>query len=148
MEQNTGAGGQPQIGAFQVVIDDGTGYPSNDLLSSVASAVDAVRPIGTTFAVIAPQVLKVEVLLSATFATAQSATSGIAAIQNQIAVYLNGLPIGAPASVTRIAQNAYLATSLVQNVSGIQLNTGPADIVPPALTVIKAGQITVSVNDG
>ena len=53
IQQNTGLGGAPQIGAFLVIVDDGTGYPAADLLANIAAAVDAVRPIGTTFAVVA-----------------------------------------------------------------------------------------------
>jgi uncharacterized phage protein gp47/JayE len=148
IEQNTGAGGAPQVGALLVIVDDGTGYPSTDLLSNVASAVDAVRPIGTTFAVVPPQVLTVNVSLTADFVPPSDATNGIPSIQDHVASYLNGLPIGAIASVTRVAQHAYRAGSSLQNITGIELNGGSADVVPPPLTVIKAGQILVSTNDG
>jgi uncharacterized phage protein gp47/JayE len=144
IEQNTGLGGGPQVGALLVVVDDGTGYPSTDLLSSVASAVDAVRPVGTTFAVVPPQVLTVNVSLTAEFASAGDTTTRIPAIQNYIAAYLNGLPIGRMASITRVAQHAYRADSGLQNITNVQLNGGFSDLVPPALTVIKAGQVLVS----
>jgi uncharacterized phage protein gp47/JayE len=143
IEQNTGPGGAPQVGAFLVIVDDGTGYPSTDLLSSVASAVDLVRPIGTTFSVIAPQVLTVDVHLTAEFVSADSASAGIASIQNYVATYLSGLPIGRTASVTRVAQHAYRAGSIVQNITSVRLNGSATDIVPPPLTVIRAGQIEV-----
>ena len=145
IEQNTAAGGGPQAGSFLVVVDDGTGYPSSNLLSSVATAVDPVRPVGTTFAVIPPQVQTVNVALTAQFATAADATQGISAIQQYIATYLNSLSIGKTASITRIAQHGYRAGPSVQNITGIALNGGSVDIVPPtALTVIKAGQVLVS----
>ena len=144
IEQNTGPGGAPQIGACLVIVDDGTGYPSTDLLSNVASAVDAVRPVGTTFAVVAPQVLTVNVSLTAEFVSADDASTGILSIQNYIATYLNGLPIGRSASVTRVAQQAYRAGSGLQNITSIELNGGYADVVAPPLTVIKAGQVVVS----
>jgi Baseplate J-like protein len=127
-----------------VIVDDGTGYPSTDLLSSVANAVDAVRPVGTTFAVVPPQVLTVNVSLAAEFGSAGDTTIGVPAIQNYIATYLNSLPIGRMASITRVAQHAYRAGSGLQNIRGVQLNGGSADVVPPALTVIKAGQVVVS----
>ena len=144
IEQNTGPGGGPLVGALLVIVDDGTGYPSTDLLSSVASAVDAVRPVGTTFAVVPPQVLIVNVSLAAEFGSAGDTTIGIPAIQNYIATYLNSLPIGRMASITRVAQHAYRAGSGLQNIRGVQLNGGSTDVVPPALTVIKAGQVVVS----
>ena len=144
IEQNTGPGGGPLVGAFLVIVDDGTGYPSTDLLSSVASAVDAVRPIGTTFAVVPPQVLIVNVSLTAEFVSAPDTTIGIPAIQNYIATYLNSLPIGRMASITRVAQHAYRVGSGLQNIMGIELNGGSTDVVPPTMTVIKAGQVVIS----
>jgi uncharacterized phage protein gp47/JayE len=147
IEQNTGAGGAPQVGALLVIVDDGTGYPSADLLSDVASAVDAVHPIGTTFAVVPPQVLTVNVSLTAEFASANGATVGIPSIQNYVASYLNGLPVGRTASVTRVAQHAYRAGSGLQNITDIELNGASTDVIPALLTVIKAGQIVVSIND-
>ena len=146
--QNTGPAGTPQVGALLVSVDDGTGYPSADLLSDVATAVDAVRPVGTTFAVVPPQVLIVDVSLTAEFTSPATATAGILSIQNHVASYINSIPIGRPASITRIAQHAYRAGPDLQNVTGVQLNGGATDVVPPWLTVIKAGQVEVSTIDG
>jgi uncharacterized phage protein gp47/JayE len=146
--ENTAANGAAQIGFFLVILDDGTGFPSSSLLSAVASAVDSVRPIGTTFTVIPPQVQTVSVSLTATLTSASANTAGVAGIQNAVAAYLNSLAIGQGASVTRVAQNAYLAGSSVQNITAILLNDGSLDIIPSSLAVIKAGQITVSINDG
>lgn len=142
--ENTNATGTTQAGSFLVIVDDGTGYPSADLISSVANAVDLVRPIGSIFAVVPPQVLIVNVTLTVYFAAAQATTPGVSSIQNYIAIYLNSLPIGGTASITRIAQNAYLAREQVVNISGIQLNGGSSDIVSAPLTVIKAGQVVVT----
>ncbi|MGD0103385.1 MAG: baseplate J/gp47 family protein [Rhodopila sp.] len=146
--ENTMPGGTAQAGSFVVIVDDGTGYPSSSLLSDVATAVETMRPIGTTFAVIHPQVLTASVTLTATLSSTSVAALIVPMIQNYIFVYLNTLPIGSSASVTRVAQNAYLAGPGVQNIAGILLNGSSADMAPPAGTVIKAGQITVAVNDG
>jgi hypothetical protein len=148
IEQNTGPGGTPQLGALLVIIDDGTGSPSTDLLSSVASAVDSVRPVGTTFAVIPPQILVVNVSLSVTFELASSASLWAPQIQNCVMSYLNSLPIGGAASITRVAQRAYCVASDLTNIMNIRLNGGVSDIVPPPLTVIKAGWVEVLTNDG
>jgi uncharacterized phage protein gp47/JayE len=146
--ENTGPDGTAQIGSLLVIVDDGTGYPSSELLSTVATAIDAVRPVGTTLAVMPPQVLLVNVSLTAILSSATTPSLSIPNIQNYVAIYLNSLPIGRSASVTRVAQNAYLAGSGVENVFGIQLNGGSLDIAAPTGTVIKAGQITVAINDG
>jgi uncharacterized phage protein gp47/JayE len=146
--ENTSLGGVPQVGAFLVVVDDGTGFPSTELLANVATTVEAVRPIGTTFAVIAPNVLTVNVSLTVKFTSSDAVSLSISNIQNQIATYLNGLPIDRGASITRVAQHAYLAGPGVENITGIELNGSSLDIVVPAFTVIKAGQIVVTSYDG
>ncbi len=146
--ENSTANGVAQIGSFAVVVDDGTGFPSSVLLSEVASAVDSVRPVGTTFSVSAPQVLIVNVSLTALISSAAANAATIASIQNYVSAYLNSLPIGRGASVTRVAQNAYLAGAAVENITAIQLNGGATDIVSAPFTVIKAGQIMVTTNDG
>jgi uncharacterized phage protein gp47/JayE len=148
IEENTASDGTARIGSFLVIVDDGTGYPSSSLLSTVAAAVESVRPIGTTFAVIAPQVLIVNVSLTAALTFAAIASQSITSIQNYIATYLNGLPIGRSASVTRVAQNAYLAGSGIENVAGIQLNGSSSDVIPPPRAVIKSGEIVVTTNEG
>jgi hypothetical protein len=65
-----------------------------------------------------------------------------------VANYLNTLPIGGLASVTRVAQHAYGAAHQLQNVSNILLNGASVDIAAPATSVIKAGQIVVSTSEG
>ena len=148
--ENTAANGATQIGSFVVIIDDGTGFPPSDLLSTVASAVESVRPIGTTFTILPPEVLPVNVSLTATLTSAGNSSACVASIQKYVSAYINSLPIGRGASVTRVAQNAYLAGSCVENVAAILLNGGSSDIVPSSLAVIKAGQVVVVVatNDG
>ncbi len=148
IQENVAADGTSCIGSFLVTVDDGSGYPSPTLLSSVGTAVDSVRPIGTTFAVLPPQVLTVNVSLTATLRPSAVASQYVTAIQNQVAEYLNGLPIGRIASATRVAQSAYLAGQDVENVIGVLLNGLMADVLPPNRTVVKAGTVTVTVNDG
>jgi uncharacterized phage protein gp47/JayE len=147
IEENTAPDGTARVGSFLVLVDDGTGYPSSALLSTVATAVDSVRPIGTTFAVIAPSVLTVNVSVTATLTSAAAAGQSVTSIQDYIAAYLNSLRIGSSASVTRVAQSAYLAGSNIKNIAGILLNASPSDVDPPPLTVIKSGEIVVTTND-
>jgi hypothetical protein len=51
-------------------------------------------------------------------------------------------------AVTRVAQSAYRADSGIENITGILLNGLPSDLVPPSRGVMKAGRISVTVNDG
>jgi uncharacterized phage protein gp47/JayE len=148
IKENISADGSYEVGSFLVIIDDGTGYPSSDLLSAVSSAVDSVRPVGTRFAVVPPTVLAVSVTMVAGLTATSTSSTTISNIQNLVAVYLDSIPIGGIASVTRVAQNAYFSDPNITNISDIQLNGLPSDVVPSVLTVIKAGQITVTTNGG
>lgn len=146
--ENTAVGGSARIGSFLIIVDDGTGYPADDLLSAIASAVDSVRPIGTAFSVIAPKVLTASVSLTVAFASATDQTTGIANIQAQVVTYLNGLAIGNAASITGLAQRVYQVGSEILNIKDVQINGNGFDLIPPPLTVIKAGQIMVSIDEG
>jgi uncharacterized phage protein gp47/JayE len=146
--ENTATNGATSPGSFLIVLDDGSGYPPSTLLSSVATAVELVRPIGTTFSVTAPAVLLVDVSLTI-FVPATSTTTNLTSlVQTSIVQYLDSLPIQRVASVTRVAQSAYAASTLIYNISSVNLNGGTVDVVPPARTVIKAGQITVQIHAG
>jgi len=147
IEENTDADGSSRTGAFLVVLDDGSGHPSSGLLSDVAAAIEAVRPIGTVFAVIPPQILLVNVSLTVKFVSSTDAGLGIPVIQDHVTTFLNGLPIGKSASITRMAQNAYLAGPYVENISNILFNGSASDIVPSLLMVIRAGQVVVTIDD-
>jgi hypothetical protein len=68
----------------------------------------------------------------------------IAAVDAAIAAYIAGLPMGATLAFTRLAQLAYDANSAVVNISGLTLNGGTADLVPPQFGVIRAGTIAIS----
>lgn len=145
--ENAGADGVTRIGTFTVLIDDGTGYPPTSLLASIASAIDAVRPVGTMFTVLPPIVELVNVSVSVQIAPGSPAPA-VAALQQQITSYLDGLPVDSLASVTRIAQNLYSSNANISNVSNITINGIPSDLHSVAGTVFKAGQISVIVNGG
>ncbi len=146
--ENVAPDGTARVGSFLVIVDDGSGYPSTELISAVASAIDQVRPIGTTFTVMAPLVLKVDVSLTACVGSTSPTDTLTLPIQQEITNYLNSRPIECAASATRVATSAYSASSSIQNVTSVLLNGMAADVSPMPHTVIKAGQITVIVNAG
>lgn len=146
--ENINPDGSARIGSFLVVLDDGSGYPPSSLLSSVASAVDIVRPVGTSFTVVPPSVLTVNVSLEVETSAKANVSNLSGLIEQSIAAYLNTRPIEHVASITRVAQSAYATSSAIFNIKNITLNSGTVDIVPPARTVVKAGQIAVVVDAG
>ena len=147
IKENVLPNGESRTGSFLVIVDDGSGYPPPSLLSAVANAVDAVRPVGTMFSVIGPVVEVVDVSVTVT-TLAGSRSFSVQAARQSIAAYVNALPIECHASVTRVAQCIYDSNREVSNVSDVMLNGTMSDLAPGSGAIIKAGRILVSVNGG
>jgi phage-related baseplate assembly protein len=133
----------PAAGQFLVVVDDGSGSPPGNLLQAVYTAVDAVRPIGTSFTVQAPSVIDANIVMELTTAATADHPTIAAQVTSAVTAMVDTLPIGATLPITRISAVAYNTSSLVLNVS-MTLNGGNADLVPLATQVVRASSITVS----
>ncbi len=136
--------GSVALGSFCVVLDDGSGSPSASLLSSVGTAIEAVRPLGVTFSVLAPTVIGVNV--SAILGISATATRGLelAAARAAVIAYLNGIAIGEPLIYTRLALVIYAASPNITSVSALTANGATADIFSTGRQVIRAGVVTLS----
>ena len=144
LQENIDTAGNPRIGNFVVTIDDGSGYPSASLLATAAAAVEAVRPVGSTFAVQPPIVVPANLNVLLTVPPGVTKPPVVAMVATALQAYINALPIGAPLPLTKVAQVAYAAHPAVVNVGALSINGGTADLTPPASGVIKAGVIAVS----
>jgi uncharacterized phage protein gp47/JayE len=144
INENINQAAATQMGHFVVTVDDGSGDPPASLLSTVQQAVDAIRPVGTSFAVQGPVVTPASVAVTLTTATGASHLAAVAAVATAIEAYIASLPVGALLSYTRLAQLAYGASSAVTNLSGLLLNGGPADLSPPLFGVVRAGTVAVA----
>jgi uncharacterized phage protein gp47/JayE len=140
--ENVDPSGAPAPGTFIVTIDDGSGFPPSALLSTVASAVDTVRPVGTQFFVLPPTVLTAAISLTITVSDGNKAASQ-AAVANALQAYVTALSVGAPLPLSRVAAVAYGAAANVTNVASITINGG-GDLVPSATGVVVPGAITVN----
>jgi uncharacterized phage protein gp47/JayE len=144
ISENIDQAGNAQMGHFVVTVDDGSGDPPGGLLSAVQAAVDAVRPVGTSFAVQGPVVTQANISLSVTSMPGISQQSVTAAVAVAIEAYISGLGVGASLNYTRLAQLAYAASPSITNVSALLLNGAAADLTPGQFGVIRAGTITVA----
>lgn len=142
--ENQTYGGAAQAGFFFVVVDDGTGAPPASLLTLVSAAIDAVRPVTSTFAVFAPVMGTANVAMTVTVAGGYDATATKAAVQTAVASLINGFQLGQTLPYTRLIQAAYDASPGVTNVGSVTLNGGTADLAANTYAVIKAGTVTVS----
>lgn len=144
LTENFTYGGVAQQGYFYVVVDDGTGTPSGTFLSTASNAIDAVRPIGSTFGVFAPVVVTANVAMTITTGAGYLHSTAVAAVTAALLAYINAQPLGAPIAFTRLAQIAYDASVAVINVAAVTLNGGTADLTATSKQVIKAGTLSIT----
>lgn len=136
--------GSPQYWYFYAIVDDGTGAPSNTLLTNVINAVDAARPIGTTFNVYAPVIVHATVSLTVTVAAGYVPSQVASAVQAAIQSYINSLGMGVTLPYAKLTQLAFTASNGVANVSNVVLNGGSSDLTCTNQQVIKYSSVTVA----
>ena len=141
LTENADPSGNTRPGFFTVTVDDGSGYPPSTTLAAVSVALEAVRPIGTQFAVQPPTVLTANIAMTITSPLAQYAIAQ-AAVAAAVQAYAAALPIGTPLPLSRVAAIAYGADPSITNVSQLSIN-GAGDLVPAASGIIKPGTVTV-----
>lgn len=144
IQENVLPNGMAQMGNFVVTVDDGSGNPPSALLATIGTAIEAVRPVGSTFTVQGPADVVVNVALTITVSAAGNKPALLGPVEQAILAYIDTLPIGGSLPLTKIAQVAYGAGISVVNVSAITLNGATADIAATQVQVIKAGTVVVS----
>ncbi len=127
----------PQLGYFYTVIDDGTGTPSDVLVTSVTNSLDIYRGYTIKYEVKKPIVSPITVSATVTLAYNYSSSTLQAAIQTAVVNYINTLGIGFWVYYFRIGNvigdtiNAQIGVPEIQNdfnVTSILLNSATADI--------------------
>ena len=142
LAENTDPSGAVRPGYFTVTVDDGSGAPPASLLGAVLTALEAVRPVGTQFAVQPPTVLTANISLTLSTPAASHAAAQLN-VATAIQAFVASLPIGSPLPVSRLAAVAYAADPSVTNVGSLSIN-GAGDLTPPPSGVIKSGTVTVN----
>lgn len=142
--ENTTYAGAAQPGYFYVVVDDGTGAPPSSFLSTVSNAIDAVRPLCSSFGVFAPVIQTADVSMTIQTATGYDHNAVVGLVGAALTSYINGLGLGNQLTYTRLAQVAYDASAGVTNVTAVLLNGGTADVTATNKQTIKAGTVSVA----
>ena len=144
LQENVDASGAVRMGSFVVTLDDGSGHPPASLLATATTAIEAVRPVGSTFTVQPPTVVTANIGLTVSVALGTVKPEVVAAVAQALEAYINTLPIGASLPLTKLAQLSYGASPSVTNVAQLQINGSGDDLVPPVSGVVKAGVVAVS----
>ncbi len=142
--ENVHSDGSVAPGNFCVIVDDGTGMASTTLLAAVSSAVDDVRPVGTTFSVAAASVLPVTVQMSLVISSSTTAAATGFAVQQAVSSWIQGLPMGGLIAVSKLEALAHSVDSAVVSVSTTLINGGAADLQATASTVFVVSAINIS----
>ena len=123
---NSDTQGNVVMGNFVVTIDDGSGDPPTSLMQAVTAAINAVRPICSTFTVQPPTVLQVTISMTLTVGpSGNSKAICQAEVLAAISTYVNSLPVGSPLPYSKIAALAYGADTNITNVSSILVTAAP-----------------------
>ncbi|AZG14926.1 baseplate J/gp47 family protein [Cupriavidus pauculus] len=146
--ENQTYAGAVQMGYFYAVVDDGTGAPTGTFLSTVANAIDAVRPLCSSFGVFAPVLVGASVSMTVTVAAGYDPAATRAVVSDALKSYINSLVRDPTTQVmtlpySRLAQVAYDASPGVTNVTAVTLNGGASDLTANAKQVIKWTSVTV-----
>lgn len=135
-------------GYFYVVIDDGTGHPTTDLLQSVYNAVDAVRPLSVRFGVYPADAITVNV--TATVLVDNITYSDVAvqsAINSGISNYVDSVGIGNVIYYTKLESIIYESLpNGIFNVSNVLLNGSTSDIISDSKHSFVVGTISIVVD--
>lgn len=142
--ENIDGSGMPRPGNFIVTVDDGSGAPSQGLLSAIYSAIDQVRPLGSVFVLRGPVIIHATPSLTISVAPGADRSSIIGQVVNAIMNYVNALPVGAALPITRVAQLAYDASSAVTLVGQVLLNGTTTDLSATPSQTIKCSLVVVN----
>jgi uncharacterized phage protein gp47/JayE len=142
--ENQNRDGSANIGYFYVVLNDGTGAPSSNVIAQVYQAVDAVRGLCIRFGVFAPTITQVSASLTIATATGSNHTAVADVVRAAIINYINAQPIGSSLVLSRIVQVAHDASASVIEVTNVLINGSIADIPAVIGVCLQANVVTVS----
>ena len=159
--ENLNESGGAQLGFFFVVVDDGTGSPSNNLINAVKANIELYRGLAIQYDVIGPTVVTMTIVMTLTINISSDTplqTAVTASVQAALNNYINSLPIGGT-KVINIPPNTsgflYFSelydiilnsNSNILSVPSLTLNSGTSDIALSAKEVALISNATITIN--
>lgn len=132
---------------FCVVVDDGTGNPTDLLISKVNSAVDLVKGLGVDHDIFKPTVLSATAALNIKIAPEADTNGVLLAVQDAVLAHINGLKIGDTLYIydlIAVAKSASIYVRAVQ-VNSVKVNNVEADLSANEFQVIRSAVNQVSI---
>lgn len=144
-QENYDINGNPLLGFFYFVIDDGSGNASGTLLSNVSAALNATRGFTIAYSTYAPTPFPVSITVNiVTTGVTPDATvqaNVIAALQK----FITGSAFDALIPYSEIAKIVYDADSTITNLTSWTLNGGTSDIQLTGKQIATVGTLTVNI---
>ncbi len=144
IQENVSTIGAYQPGNFVVIVDDGSGSPPAPLLTSVSTAIAAVRPVGSTWAVFGPTAVPVTIILTIDVSAGTVKANLLAPVATAITTWVNALPIGGSLPWSRIAAIAYGVDPGIIDVRLVTINGATTDVSPGVSGAIVVSSVTVN----
>jgi uncharacterized phage protein gp47/JayE len=141
--ENQNYDGSTRLGYFYVVVDDGSGTPSDALVTAAAAAIEIVRPLTVMYAVFKPVIIQVTVSMTIVSNTGFDHNTVIANVGEAVRTYINTLPLGQSLSYAKVMQVAFDADAGVKTITGYTLNGGVTDIAATNQNVVKTSVVSV-----
>lgn len=142
--ENVDPAGAAVMAFITVTVDDGTGAPSNALLTTVGAAINNVRAGGIQMAVVAPTITTITVSTTLQTAAGYDRNTIIGIVNSALSTFLNNLIVGQGLSFYRLSQIIYDATPGITTISSLLLNGAVVDIAANPRSVLKLTSLTVA----
>ncbi|RKR46324.1 baseplate J/gp47 family protein [Paraburkholderia sp. BL17N1] len=144
--ENQQYNGMAQNGYFTVIANDGSGSLNLTEKTNVENAVEAVRPLCSTYSVHAPTAQVITVSMTISVDSDHVKATAVPLVQAAVAAYISSIKTtssGALLPYSAIATQAYSVDG-VTNVTAVQVNGGTSDISITYQQAFQPGTITVN----
>jgi uncharacterized phage protein gp47/JayE len=142
--ENQTFNGTYQIGNFAIILDDGTGSPSPTLLSNAVTAVNTVRPIGSTYSVNPPVITSASINMAIETSDAYTLQAVSNNIQTEILAWIASLPIGGTLAVSKLEAIAHATDPSVVSVTSTTINGATMDLTALPNSIISPLSVVVA----
>ena len=144
--ENKNPYGADQLGAFTIVIDNGTGSPPSELITAVYNAVYAVRAFSIQPYVVAVSTTSATIALNIKVASGYTAGSVEASVKSAIAGTVNVLPIGGTLYISAVEAAALTVDGVVSvEPANTTINSVQADAACTQYQAIRTTTGAISV---
>lgn len=143
--ENFSYAGAAQPGYFYAVVDDGSGDPPSGFISTVSNAIEATRPIGTSYGVFGPSDVMAAIALTVAAATGYTLGQIEPLVQTAIEDFVDSLAMGATLQISDLITTAREVPGVANVVvPSVTINGGTSDLTASAQQVIKYSSVVVN----